>query len=260
MTAVRPSRPARRSPARLRAGALVTLAALALASGCTTDEAAVGAQPSPRPSVVPLPIPTVSVAPAEQPASAAFRTSGEAVLPDLTLTPGAAFPDVDRAALCDPHYAQGVRQPQFNDKVAAFTAYGISIHSRDQYQVDRLIPVALGGSNAAANLWPQPFGSRGAAQKDELESKLRLLVCSGALDLATAQRAIATDWSSALDTYLPLPERQAPDPGTPADPYEVKNGAPCPVEGAVGFTANKSIRFTCQRQSDGTLSWGKRYA
>jgi 5-methylcytosine-specific restriction endonuclease McrA len=45
-------------------------------------------------------------------------------------------------------------------------------------EVDHLIPLELGGSNRAANLWPQRYdGGWSARDKDRLESRLhRLLV------------------------------------------------------------------------------------
>jgi hypothetical protein len=50
-------------------------------------------------------------------------------------------------------------------------------------------------------LWPEPHdrpGFPGSQTKDGIENRLHDLVCSGRLDLATAQRAIATNWQTAL--------------------------------------------------------------
>lgn len=61
----------------------------------------------------------------------------------------------------------------------------------------------LGGSNSLRNLWPESYHTTWNARvKDRLEDKLHKLVCAGQLDLATAQRAIATDWISAYKTYV----------------------------------------------------------
>jgi hypothetical protein len=38
--------------------------------------------------------------------------------------------------------------------------------------------------------------------KDELEDRLRELVCGGRLDLAEAQRDISTDWIAAYKKYF----------------------------------------------------------
>jgi hypothetical protein len=61
--------------------------------------------------------------------------------------------------------------------------------------VDHLIFLELGGSNAVANLWPQPYAPKPAArQKDVLENFLHRAVCGGAIALEDAQQQIATDW------------------------------------------------------------------
>ncbi len=61
-----------------------------------------------------------------------------------------------------------------------------------------LIALELGGSNRVTNLWPEPYEiTWNAHVKDRLENRLHELVCAGRLDLATAQRAIATDWIEA---------------------------------------------------------------
>jgi hypothetical protein len=52
-----------------------------------------------------------------------------------------------------------------------------------------------GGSNSLKNLWPESHRSSpwNTQVKDRLEDKLHELVCSGQLDLKTAQQAIASD-------------------------------------------------------------------
>jgi hypothetical protein len=59
-------------------------------------------------------------------------------------------------------------------------------------EVDHLISLELGGSNALANLWPQPYPD--ATAKDKVENALHWLVCHGRLDLRVAQRGIARNW------------------------------------------------------------------
>jgi hypothetical protein len=62
----------------------------------------------------------------------------------------------------------------------------------------------LGGSASIRNLWPQPYFGRAwnAHVKDALEDRLHTLVCSGDLDLSTAQREIATNWVDAYKKYV----------------------------------------------------------
>jgi hypothetical protein len=70
-------------------------------------------------------------------------------------------------------------------------------------EVDHLIPLDLGGSNALTNLWPQPHAISAtqhwdSIQKDRLEKRLHQDVCKGLIDLDTAQREISTDWTAAF--------------------------------------------------------------
>jgi hypothetical protein len=216
-----------------------------------------------------LPPPTIAT-PAEDdtvsaPVAAYVRTDDGVALPDPTVTPGAAFPDVTAGEVCDLHYSLGIRQPRFNDKVTAFARYGVSIHDRDVFQVDHLIPISLGGSNDEGNLWPQPYDdTAGATQKDLVERQLRGLVCSNAITLQEAQAAIAGDWWRAYQTYMGRPivpgsEGPAPYERPEPVPGEVANGAPCDEEGAVGYTADKHIRLLCTATGFGELIWQKRY-
>jgi hypothetical protein len=239
------------------------------ASACAPDDQTpVGAQPSTRPSVYVVP-PPASDAPEpidDRGVLAAYQRTPDGVsLPDPSVTPGSAFSDVGQAEICDLHYTMGIRQPRFNDKVAAFAAYGVSIHDRDIFQVDHLIPISLGGDNGEGNLWPQAYDDvAGATQKDQVERQLRGLVCSNALTLPEAQTAIATNWWAAYQTYMGrpiLPGSDGPAPYTPYEPVpgEVANGASCNEEGAVGYTEGKGIALTCTATGFGQLVWQKRY-
>jgi hypothetical protein len=75
-----------------------------------------------------------------------------------------------------------------------FREYGLpGTHSPGAYEVDHLIPLELGGSNALANLWPE--ASPGFHDKDKVEDYLHERVCRGQMPLEQAQRAIATNWT-----------------------------------------------------------------
>lgn len=248
----------------------VTLAAVALSAalgGCGSGapDSAFGAQPKASPTIELLPVPSASPM-ARGPAGplASYREVGGVVLPDARHTPGAAFPDVTREAVCATGYDDSVQRTRFADKVEAFGFYGISMREREQYQVDLLIPVSLGGTTAATNLWPQPYGGRGANQKDELEAHLGRLVCTGRLELRAAQQAIAEDWGAAAATYLavPLPavKPTGRPPTSPAPVVQdaVRAGGPCPTAGEVGRSPSKQTSYTCLLTNDGTLKWSRR--
>lgn len=74
----------------------------------------------------------------------------------------------------------------------------------DDYEIDYLIAPGLGGAEDIQNLWPEPYTSQtwNARVKDALEERLHELVCTGKLDLPTAQRDIATDWIAAYKKYF----------------------------------------------------------
>jgi uncharacterized protein YdiU (UPF0061 family) len=54
------------------------------------------------------------------------------------------------------------------------------------------------------NLWPESYRTHpwNARVKDALENELHRRVCAGTLDLATAQRAIASNWVVGYRTYV----------------------------------------------------------
>jgi hypothetical protein len=91
----------------------------------------------------------------------------------------------------------------------AFRAFGAPpcpkpSHGAGDYEVDHLISLELGGSNSIKNLWPESHRTSpwNAQVKDRLEDKLHELVCSGQLDLKTAQKAIASNWLEAYKKYV----------------------------------------------------------
>jgi hypothetical protein len=90
-------------------------------------------------------------------------------------------------------------------KVSGIDAYGYVDKSPADYEEDHLVPLELGGDGwNAANLWPEPrYGPHPAVDKDQVENKLHQLVCSGTVDLGTAQRAIALNWQTAVSVVQP---------------------------------------------------------
>lgn len=121
--------------------------------------------------------------------------------PNLSWTPGATRP-YSREGVC----ASDDDSARISDSVAqaVFREYGIRHPRPGMYEVDYLIPPALGGSDDPRNLWPQPYatGPWSARVKDALEDRLRSLVCEGKVDLATAQRELSRDWIAAYKKYF----------------------------------------------------------
>jgi hypothetical protein len=85
------------------------------------------------------------------------------------------------------------------------TRYGLPPGTHPDYEIDHLIPLCLGGSDDPSNLWPEPRRSIepkwNAEAKDRLERFMCDMVCSGQLDIGTAQEAFAKDWIAAYHRY-----------------------------------------------------------
>ena len=123
-------------------------------------------------------------------------------LPNPNLTPGATL-NVTRDDVCESGNTNLAHDIPVTVKRQVFDRYGIKPDAPVGYDVDRLIPTTLGGSNSIKNLWPQPLsGEWNHLVKNRLEHRLRKMVCSGALDLKNAQQEIAKDWVSAYKKYL----------------------------------------------------------
>src|SRR5690348_3349279 len=95
-------------------------------------------------------------------------------LPNPTLTPGVADPALTTAVICNPHWRTGrVRHVSAAEKRAVYRAYGIvprrGVCAPKGCEVDHLISLEIGGSNAIKNLWPEPYaGPWNAHIKDKL--------------------------------------------------------------------------------------------
>lgn len=124
------------------------------------------------------------------------------LLPNPKLTPGATLP-VRAIDVCRPGYAKATRAVPSAVKAEVFRRYGVTPRP-GEYEVDHLISLELGGSNAITNLWPQPYaGPMGAHQKDKLEDWLHREVCAGRMTLHAAQTAIRSDWTKAYARAFP---------------------------------------------------------
>lgn len=130
--------------------------------------------------------------------------------PNPRLTPGSVLAVTTRD-ICVVGYTKKIRNVPESVKGKVYAEYGILTHQPGEYEVDHLISLELGGSNAISNLWPQSYitAPYNAHIKDTLENKLHRMVCSGQMDLRTAQREIARDWIGAYHRYV-LNQAQGP--------------------------------------------------
>lgn len=129
------------------------------------------------------------------------RRGADPIVPKTALTPGetrnVSIDEVCRGSANETNMVSpSVRQ-------AVFREYGIRDTRTNRYEVDYLITPELGGANSIRNLWPEPYSALWNAHvKDELESRLHGMVCSGEIDLTTAQNEIARDWIGAYKKYF----------------------------------------------------------
>jgi hypothetical protein len=123
-------------------------------------------------------------------------------VPNPNLTPGATVL-LNRRDVCMESNTKNKAVPVALQR-RVFDEYGIRNAAPSAYEVDYLITPALGGADDIRNLWPQTYSATvwNARVKDALEDHLRDLVCDGRLDLATAQREIATNWIEAYKKYF----------------------------------------------------------
>lgn len=156
-------------------------------------------------------------------------------LPIATLTPGAVS-SLTAVELCAGTRPSRLVTPESRTRV--LRAYGMETVSTHTYELDALITPELGGTTAPENLWPQPYASPvwNARVKDELEELLPTLVCAHHVELAQAQREIASDWVAAYKRYFKTDVPLQAHIGAPlADdddldfvpvPYVAENSAP----------------------------------
>jgi hypothetical protein len=123
--------------------------------------------------------------------------------PDRKLTPGATRM-VAIGEVCSMAHEEVVREVPAPLRQAILREYGVGEGHAKDYEIDYLITPGLGGADDIHNLWPEPrkTGTWNARVKDDLEERLHEMVCTGRVDLPTAQREIATDWIATYKKYF----------------------------------------------------------
>ena len=183
---------------------------------------------------------TASIYLQSAPATNVLAANHRVSLPVSSITPGATW-EVSLEELCAS--SPRVRPITPAMRATVVHAYGVEAVSTDQYELDYLITPELGGATDARNLWPQKYASPiwNARVKDELERLLPQLVCNRQLDLATAQRDMASDWIAAYKKYfntdLPLEAHRGPAIDDKDDVYLMADAVPAPAIRLVSYTA-----------------------
>ena len=140
--------------------------------------------------------------------SASARAAEPPSLPDPIMTPGAVDPAATWDVVCN-GTTRTRRHVSAAMKAEVLAAYNIPDIESPYYEIDHLVPLAIGGANVAANLWPEWWAE--AVQKDVLEVELQRRVCHGLLEQAEAQREVADDWAAAYTQYVGGVPVAAPD-------------------------------------------------
>ncbi len=149
-------------------------------------------QPSPQP----LPTPIVSTISAVLGMQVQFENCTiENALPDPDCSPGAIFPNITKDDICTSGYTKKVRDVSSATKKKVYVMYGMPYPPQEEYEVDHIISLELGGSNEISNLWPEAAEPRpGFHEKDKVENYLHKQVCEGKISLSEAQRLINREW------------------------------------------------------------------
>jgi hypothetical protein len=111
-------------------------------------------------------------------------------VPNPDLTPGVVRP-LTLHQICTTRWGTDRRRVTVAMKQQVAAAYGLPWSQRHTVEFDHLIPRSLGGADAVANLWPQPWAD--AHAKDVVEARLARGICDGSIPLAAA-RAQMQQW------------------------------------------------------------------
>jgi len=133
----------------------------------------------------------------------AWAVESDGTEPDPALTPGAVETQlVD--GICH-HRPPERRHATTAEKNAVYKAYGLPTHhsawcAASGCDLDDRVPIECGGSNVAANLWPQKnTGAYNQVDKNRLEGLCKKLVCQGKITPAEGQTWFLGDWKAEYD-------------------------------------------------------------
>ena len=123
-----------------------------------------------------------------------------AQLPNNYYTPGKAD-KIDVKQLCAATDASTKPIADWQ-KNAALERYGVRPENFNG-ELERLVPVALGGTNDPDNLYPfHAQGEYTVEAKQRLAAKLHELVCEGKMSLKQAQEIFKKDWTKGYKQYV----------------------------------------------------------
>ncbi len=120
-------------------------------------------------------------------------------LPDRLCSPGAYYSRLTKPVICAESFRTStIRDVPQSEKFQVEREYGMAAtYYGHSIEIDHIVPLELGGSNAIANLFPEPgSGPANYHVKDALENRAKTEVCDGQLSLRTARRGFARNWEA----------------------------------------------------------------
>ena len=134
-------------------------------------------------------------------------------IPDPDCTPGAINRTLTTKVLRDPDFRTSCVRDNVttaSQKAGTYKLYAIPHPANNRgvmqtCELDHLVSLELGGADTLDNIWPQCGPGRVVLirrffkQKDIVENFLARQVKDGVIDLADAQKGIATDWTQFLE-------------------------------------------------------------
>jgi Protein of unknown function (DUF3761) len=119
--------------------------------------------------------------------------------PDRHCSPGAYYSRLTKGVICSASFRTGtIRNVPQAEKFRVEREYGMAAtYYGYTIEIDHIVPLELGGSNAIANLFPEPgSGTANYHTKDALENRAKAEVCAGTLSLRAARRGFAMNWEA----------------------------------------------------------------
>ncbi len=119
--------------------------------------------------------------------------------PDRACSPGAYYSRLTKRVICSSRFRTGaIRNVPQSEKFEVEREYGMAAaYYGRTIEIDHIVPLELGGSNAIANLFPEPgSGTANYHVKDALENRAKAMVCAGQLSLGAARRGFGRNWEA----------------------------------------------------------------
>jgi hypothetical protein len=120
--------------------------------------------------------------------------------PDRRCSPGAYYSGLTKTVICSSSFhTSSTRHVPDSEKHEVEIEYGLAPKPYGStLEIDHIVSLELGGSNDAANLYPEEAtfanNAPGFHVKDKLENAVHKAVCAGTISLRSAQQQIASNW------------------------------------------------------------------